>query len=62
MEVKNLRKNPYADKIKKHGYSVIINYSPEDVAMMDKDFLLDLTKLEQEALQRYHERNTVLTE
>ena len=26
------RKNPYAEKIKKEGYSVTIHYSPEDVA------------------------------
>ena len=25
-------KNPFADKIKKEGYSVTIHYSPEDVA------------------------------
>jgi hypothetical protein len=26
------RKNPYAEKIKKEGYSITIHYSPEDVA------------------------------
>ena len=26
------RKNPFAEKIKKEGYSVTIHYSPEDVA------------------------------
>jgi len=62
MQVKNLRKNPYAEKIKKQGYRVIINYSPEDVAMMDKDFPLDLTRLEREALQCYYENNVVALE
>ena len=33
------RPNPYAEKIKKHGYSITIHYSPEDVAkMMDDTF------------------------
>jgi len=28
----NGRKNPYAEKVKKEGYSVTVHYSPEDVA------------------------------
>ena len=32
MDFSKARKNPFADKIKKEGYSVTIHYSPEDVA------------------------------
>ena len=30
------RKNPYAEKLKKEGYSITINYSPQDVENMDR--------------------------
>ena len=57
------RKNPYADKIKKHGYSITIHYSPDDVARMTKQTLeriqaLDMLELDSDevaALKRYEE-------
>ncbi|MCL2356596.1 MAG: hypothetical protein FWC70_05470 [Defluviitaleaceae bacterium] len=62
------RKNPYAEKIKKHGYTIMIRYSPEDVANMtarsvekidgleDMDWL-DLDADEIAALKKYRESN-----
>jgi len=57
------RSNPYAEKIRKYGYSITIHYSPEDVARMTKDNLdkikgLDMLELdsdEKEALRKYEE-------
>jgi len=57
------RRNPYAEKIRKHGYSITIHYSPEDVARMTKDTInkikgLDMLELdpdEREALRKYEE-------
>jgi len=57
------RPNPYAEKIRKHGYSITIHYSPEDVARMTKNTLdkikkLDILELdpdEKEALRKYEE-------
>lgn len=65
------RKNPFADKIKKHGYTVKIHYSPEDVANMTKQSItsidsledmawLDLDPDEIAALKKYREANTVI--
>jgi len=59
----NARKNPYADKIKKHGYSITIHYSPDDVARMTKQTLgkiqaldtLELDPDEVAALKKYEE-------
>ncbi|MCL2279403.1 MAG: hypothetical protein FWC20_08380 [Oscillospiraceae bacterium] len=60
-----IRKNPYAEKIKKHGYSITIHYSPEDVAEMTQDTLnkiktLDMLELSEEeikALKKYESAN-----
>ena len=57
------RPNPYAEKIRKHGYSITIHYSPEDVARMTRESLekikeLDMLELdsdEKEALKRYEQ-------
>ena len=57
------RRNPYAEKIRKHGYSITIHYSPEDVARMTEDTInkikgLDMLELdpdEKEALRKYEE-------
>ena len=57
------RPNPYAEKIRKHGYSITIHYSPEDVARMTRDTLekikgLDMLELDPEeraALKKYEE-------
>ena len=60
------RPNPYADKIKKHGFSITIHYSSEDVANMTEENLdkiknLDMLELdadEIEALKKYEEAHT----
>ena len=59
------KKNPFADKIKKHGYSIVIHYSPEDVAANTKANIeriqsMDLTALDQDerkAFEKYLEAN-----
>ena len=64
------RKNPYADKIKKYGYTLRIHYSPEDVANMNDRVIekidgledmawLDLDPSEIKALKKYREANKV---
>ena len=63
------RKNPFADKIKKYGYTIQIHYSPEDVANMTKQSIenidgiedmawLDLDEDEVVALKKYRKANT----
>jgi len=59
------RPNPYAEKIRKHGYSITIHYSPEDVARMtqntiDKIKNLDMLELDPDeiaALEKYRKAN-----
>ena len=59
------RPNPYAEKIRKHGYSITIHYSPEDVARMtqntiDKIRSLDMLELDSDeiaALEKYRKAN-----
>ncbi|MCL2528312.1 MAG: hypothetical protein FWE42_07820 [Defluviitaleaceae bacterium] len=64
------RKNPYADKIKKYGYTIRIHYSPEDIANMNAHAIekidgledmewLDLDPSEIWALKKYRESNKV---
>ena len=40
------RKNPYAEKIKREGFSVTVHYSPEDVANMKKHSMDQINKIE----------------
>jgi hypothetical protein len=67
---KATKKNPYADKIKKYGYTIRIHYSPEDVANMNARAIekidgledtewLDLDPSEIWALKKYREANKV---
>ena len=57
------RKNPYAEKLLKHGYSIVINVSPEDIANMMRNNIekiqgmnmLELDPYEQRALEKYTE-------
>ena len=60
------RKNPYAEKLRKNGYKIIINVTPEDIAEMSKknaeqiDSMegmdwLDLDPEEIQALKKYRE-------
>ena len=59
------RKNPYAEKLRKNGYSIIINVSPEDIAKMTRRNIdvikgmdmLELDPDEQRALEKYIEAN-----
>ena len=59
------RKNPFAERIKKNGYSVTIHYSPEYVAAKTKENIdkienmdmLDLDPDERMAYQKYLEAN-----
>ena len=63
----NARPNPYAEKIRKHGYSIIIHYSPEDVAKMtqfasEKIKSLDILELDPDeiaALNKYRIANNL---
>jgi len=53
------RKNPYYDRIMKHGFSITEYYSPEDVKNMvqgictQKIDLFNLDEEEQKAFERY---------
>jgi len=59
------RKNPYAEKLRKNGYSIIINVSPEDIANRTKRNIekiqgmdmLELDPDERRALEKYIEAN-----
>jgi len=59
------RKNPYAEKLRKNGYSIVINVSPEDIANMTRNNIemiqsmnmLDLDPDERKALVKYMEMN-----
>ena len=61
------RKNPYAKKLRKNGYSIVINVSPEDIANMTQSNVeaiqgMDMLKLdpeEQRAMKMYMEANRV---
>ncbi|MCL2420384.1 MAG: hypothetical protein FWD03_00870 [Defluviitaleaceae bacterium] len=56
---KKARKNPFYERIMKHGFSVTEHYSPEDIAGIAKGTLarrIDMTILdseEQAALEKY---------
>ena len=56
------RKNPFYERIMKHGFSITEYYSPEDIAKITKGNLarkIDITVLdpeEQAALERYEKR------
>jgi hypothetical protein len=68
IDFSSARKNPYADKIKKFGYTIRIHYTPEDVANMNTHAIekingledmewLDLDPYEIKALKKYRETN-----
>ena len=60
-------KNPYAEKLRKSGYSIVINVSPEEIANMTQRNIeaikgmdmLELDPDEQRALEKYMEANKV---
>ena len=57
------RKNPYAEKLRKNGYSIVINVSPEEIAKrtdsnlerMQSMDMLALDPDERRALEKYRE-------
>ena len=59
------RKNPYAEKLHKQGYSIVINVSPDDIAKMTQNNIkniqdmdmLELDPDERRALEKYMEMN-----
>jgi len=62
------RKNPYAERIKKEGFSITVHYSAEDVANMTKHSIEQIDKMESmkwldldpdeiQALKKYREAN-----
>ena len=59
------KKNPYAEKIIKHGYSTTVHYSPDYIAnkvrgnieMVEDMDMLDLDPDERRAYQKYLEAN-----
>ena len=64
----SVRKNPFAEHIKKHGYTIQIHYSPEDVARMNSQTIEDINGIEDmawldldadeiAALKKYREAN-----
>jgi hypothetical protein len=61
----NAKENPYAEKLRKNGYSIVINVSPEDISMMTRRNIeiirgLDMLELdpdEQRALNKYMNAN-----
>ena len=65
-EYAKARKNPYAEKLRKNGYSIIIHVSPEDIKRttklnvdridsMESEDWLDLDAEEIAALKRYRQ-------
>jgi len=65
-EFAKARKNPYAEKLRKNGYSIIIHVSPEDIKRttklnvdridsMESEDWLDLDAEEIAALKRYRQ-------
>ena len=67
-DFKKGRKNPYAEKLRKNGYKIIITVTPEDIAEMSKKNIekidciesmdwLNLDPEEIEALKIYREAN-----
>jgi hypothetical protein len=66
-DLSKARPNPYAEKIKQHGYSITIHYSAEDVARMTQnstDIMKNLDMLELDpdevaALEKYRKANGV---
>ena len=47
------KKNPHAKRLKEEGYSVLIHYSPEDVAKIDGAKECELTPEEKAAFDEY---------
>jgi len=46
-EFASARKNPYAEKLRKNGYSIIIHVSPEDIKRTTKQNVERIDEMEQ---------------
>jgi len=46
-EFASARKNPYAEKLRKNGYSIIIHVSPEDIKRTTKQNVEKIDEMEQ---------------
>ncbi len=63
MDFSTARKNPYAERIKKYGFSITVHYGPDDVAKIvnrtrEEDIdLLELDSEELQALKKYRALN-----
>ena len=65
IDFSSARKNPFAEKIRKNGYSLTIHYSAEDVARMTQNTLekietLDMLELDTDelaAMEKYRRAN-----
>jgi len=51
------RKNPFAERIKREGYAIRIEYKPEDIARMTGDELCSLDLEEKKVLAMYNAAN-----
>ena len=57
------RPNPFAEKLRKNGYKIVINVTPEDIIEMDKGGINDINGMdmfdldddEREAFEIYYE-------
>ena len=69
-EFTKARKNPYAEKLRKNGYSIIIHVSPDDIERttrsniekiddLERKDWLDLDEEEVAALKRYRRAQNV---
>ena len=65
-DISKIRKNPYYESIVKNGFSIVVHYSPEDVADIISgrqrfDFdLLEHDPDEMAAFERYRNANSLL--
>jgi len=61
------RRNPYAEKLRKDGYSIVVNVSPKDISNMTQRNIeviqgmdmLELDPDERRALEKYMSKNNV---
>jgi hypothetical protein len=49
----NGRRNPYAEKLRKEGFTITIHYGPDDISEMDNTEECDLLPDEMAAFEEY---------
>ena len=60
-DISTARRNPYAERLRKDGYTIVVNVSPEEIAAMTERAIekinsmdmLELDPEEQQAFERY---------